>query len=144
MDVTVLIGSGEFSDNEEKRKFAQKAVKKLATALKHCPNEFTAVQPVPTARVPIVRAEFVYSACHAGALPDASTKSVHCDISIENRLAVHNTRLLRAYGKLDSRFLEVAKPLKLWGRARKIIGGTGGLLTSYALNLMLLFYLQVK
>jgi len=43
---------------------------------------------------------------------------------------------------LDPRVLKLCQLVKLWGKRRKVSGGSQGRISSYAYNLMVIFYLQ--
>jgi DNA polymerase sigma len=45
---------------------------------------------------------------------------LHCDIGINNLLAVENSRLLRDYAVVDGRFRALAYIVKHWSSARRI------------------------
>ena len=66
---------------------------------------------------------------------------LHCDVGWQNRLALHNTALLRAYSKLDSRVREIVLFVKYWTKCRVISRPRYGTLCSYGYVLMILYYL---
>eukprot|EP00927_Polykrikos_kofoidii_P005814 TRINITY_DN12314_c0_g1_i2.p1 TRINITY_DN12314_c0_g1~~TRINITY_DN12314_c0_g1_i2.p1 ORF type:complete len:504 (-),score=74.13 TRINITY_DN12314_c0_g1_i2:86-1597(-) len=67
---------------------------------------------------------------------------VACDISINNTLAVVNSRLLAQYTKMDDRLCVLGRCLKVWAEARGINDRFRGTLSSFALSLMLIHFLQ--
>lgn len=81
------------------------------------------------ARVPILKFSDAFSGCH-------------CDLSVNNEMAVRNTHLLRAYSKMDDRVRPLVMAVKKWASARKINDATQGTLSSYAIVLMCIHYLQ--
>jgi len=81
------------------------------------------------ARVPILKFSDAFSGCH-------------CDLSVNNEMAVRNTHLLRAYSKMDDRVRPLVMAVKKWASARKINDATQGTLSSYAIVLMCVHYLQ--
>ncbi|CAD7968027.1 unnamed protein product [Amoebophrya sp. A25] len=65
-----------------------------------------------------------------------------CDISVNNVLAVLNSRLVGEYVRLDKRVYEVGMCLKAWASTRGINDRSRGTLSSFSLILMLIHYLQ--
>ena len=116
------------ADPQKLRKREQKQVKQLA-ALMRRDSSFVMTEAVPLARVPIVRCLLAVG-------------GIQCDVSFGNDLAVENSRLLHAYMRADPRARPLALVLSAWGKARGVVGATEGGLTSYALLLMLLGFLQ--
>jgi DNA polymerase sigma len=66
------------------------------------------------------------------------------DISINNTLAVHNTRLLSTYAGLDKRVSELAKCIKHWALHRNLSDAAEGTLSSYAWSLLAIQHLQME
>ncbi|EPX73304.1 poly(A) polymerase Cid1 [Schizosaccharomyces octosporus yFS286] len=64
-----------------------------------------------------------------------------CDIGFNNRLAIHNTKLLSSYSRLDSRFRPLMLLVKYWAKQKRINSPYFGTLSSYGYALMLLYYL---
>ena len=64
------------------------------------------------------------------------------DISINNNSGIRNTFLLRTYSRLDSRVRPLVVIAKEWAKSNNVCNSKSGLLSSYALNLMVLFFLQ--
>lgn len=64
------------------------------------------------------------------------------DVSIENTIAIENTRLIGLYMDLDSRVKPLAFALKVWCKSRAISHPRDGTLSSYSYTLMLIHYLQ--
>eukprot|EP00928_Gymnodinium_smaydae_P079982 TRINITY_DN63795_c0_g1_i1.p1 TRINITY_DN63795_c0_g1~~TRINITY_DN63795_c0_g1_i1.p1 ORF type:complete len:470 (-),score=53.26 TRINITY_DN63795_c0_g1_i1:216-1580(-) len=67
---------------------------------------------------------------------------VACDVSVNNILAVANSRLLGAYSALDPRVRVLGLCLKAWAQARGINDRSRGTLSSFAIALMLIHFLQ--
>jgi len=67
---------------------------------------------------------------------------VACDISVNNVLAVVNSRLLGQYVRLDDRVRTLGLCLKAWAQARGINDRSRGTVSSFALVLMLIHFLQ--
>uniref|UniRef100_A0AC34G2C7 PAP-associated domain-containing protein n=1 Tax=Panagrolaimus sp. ES5 TaxID=591445 RepID=A0AC34G2C7_9BILA len=55
---------------------------------------------------------------------------------------IYNTFMLANYAKIDERFSRLAKVIRSWGKRSEIINPANGGLSSYAVNLMLLHFLQ--
>ncbi|EDQ85887.1 uncharacterized protein MONBRDRAFT_28850 [Monosiga brevicollis MX1] len=65
-----------------------------------------------------------------------------CDVSVSNRLALCNTRLLEAYCLLDERYRPLGYFLKKWCKAVGLHDASQGGFSSYAMTMMLLASLQ--
>ena len=59
------------------------------------------VQYKTHARIPIIK---VFARRHVGGGPGAKWNRFNADISVGNLLAIHNTRLVKAYTQVDDRF----------------------------------------
>ena len=70
------------------------------------------------------------------------THGIECDICVDNELAVHNTRLLKAYASLDPRVRAVGLFVKAWASKRGVKRSDSGTLSSYAWIILSIFYLQ--
>ena len=67
---------------------------------------------------------------------------IEVDISINNSLALHNTKLLRTYSELDERVKELALCVKYWARHRHLSDAPNGTLSSYAWSILTIYHLQ--
>lgn len=65
------------------------------------------------------------------------------DLCVNRPLGTHNSNLIRAYMDLDPRVRPLAFVLKAWSKFARIHNSSGGL-SSYALYLLLVFYLQTR
>ncbi|RUS73657.1 hypothetical protein EGW08_018589 [Elysia chlorotica] len=92
---------------------------------------FSEVIFVPSTRCPIIK--FIHK-----------PTGIQCDLSLNNKKALYNTRLLRLYAT-DPRVRQVVFAVRLWAKFRGLSGRLGpsnsNLLTSYALTLLALYYL---
>ncbi|BFZ65401.1 hypothetical protein YB2330_006567 [Saitoella coloradoensis] len=87
---------------------------------------------VPGAKVPIVK------------VWDAELM-VACDMNVNNTLALHNTKLVKAYVELDSRVRPLAMIIKYWAKRRILNDAAGGgTLTSYTWICMIINFLQMR
>ncbi|BFZ55480.1 hypothetical protein PYCC9005_002521 [Savitreella phatthalungensis] len=64
------------------------------------------------------------------------------DVSIENTVAIENTKLIKLYCDLDSRVRPLLFALKTWCKSRAISHPEEGSLSSYSWTLLMLHYLQ--
>ncbi|XP_072141337.1 terminal uridylyltransferase 7-like [Dermacentor andersoni] len=67
---------------------------------------------------------------------------LECDISLNNTLAQHNTRLLKAYSKIDERVRILGYTFKHFAKICDIGDASRGSLSSYAYILLTIYYLQ--
>lgn len=88
----------------------------------------TKIVTVPFARVPVIK--FVVSG------------EFHCDMCIDNELAVHNTQLLRLYAALDDRARLLGCLVKYWAKSRAINDSTAGTFSSYTYVVLVIHFLQ--
>ncbi len=86
------------------------------------------VQIITGAKVPIVK--FI-----------DPRSGLHVDISINNTLALHNTRLLSSYANADSRVKELAICVKHWALHRNVSDSVNGTLSSYAWSILVINHL---
>ena len=69
-------------------------------------------------------------------------KNIELDITVQNKLPILNTRLIRFYSLLDQRFHIFGIFLKFWVKKNHIHGALDKFLTSYALLILIIHYLQ--
>ena len=68
--------------------------------------------------------------------------NINVDISVHNMLPIFNSYLIRLYGLFDQRFHIMGIYLKYWAKNNKIHGAQEGYLSSYALLIMIIHFLQ--
>ncbi|GJJ77701.1 speckle targeted PIP5K1A-regulated poly(A) polymerase [Entomortierella parvispora] len=85
---------------------------------------------LPTARTPIVT------------FYDPKTK-LTCDICVDQPLGVENSKLINNYRQLDDRFMPLWVAVRHLAKRHNILDGKKHYLSSYALALMLISYLQM-
>ena len=66
---------------------------------------------------------------------------LNVDISINNTLALYNTKLLAQYAKVDKRVRELALCIKYWALHRNISDPPNGTLSSYAWSILVINHL---
>ena len=74
-------------------------------------------------------------------LKDIET-NIDLDITVQNLLSITNSKLIRLYSLLDQRFHIFGIFLKLWVKKNKINGALDKFLSSYALLILIIHYLQ--
>ncbi|CEM39480.1 unnamed protein product [Vitrella brassicaformis CCMP3155] len=90
---------------------------------------FTNLTRILQARVPLLKITHEQS-------------GLEVDLCVENRLGVHNSRLLATYSQVDPRVSDLGRLVKAWAKDRQIVGSADGTLNSYAYMLLAIFYLQ--
>ncbi|GBM18147.1 Speckle targeted PIP5K1A-regulated poly(A) polymerase [Araneus ventricosus] len=105
----------------------EKQLRFLLRVLRRNRNEIKGAVYIP-AKCPIVK--FIVS----------HNYDVWCDLSFQHGLAKYNTELLRFFSVLDSRIKPLMITLRFWARHLKIV--KTGAFSSYAFNLLVIFFLQ--
>lgn len=104
----------------------KKAIKKISSMLRG--QGMDSVETITNAKVPLVK----FSDPRSG---------LQVDISINNSLALHNTKLLEAYCKLDKRVKELVTCVKYWALHRNLCDAWSGTLSSYAWTILVINHL---
>ncbi|CAK0811253.1 unnamed protein product [Prorocentrum cordatum] len=92
-------------------------------------SRFEVVRLVPGARIPVLSLRF--------------DGAVDVDLSCHNTEPLRNSQLLRAYAQVSPLVRGLALLVKLWSKAAGVCGAQSRNLTSYALALMAIYFLQV-
>lgn len=66
------------------------------------------------------------------------------DITVNNVLAIVNTKLLRDYAAIDERLMQLVFIIKLWAKRRQVNDSYRGTLSSYCYVLMCIHLLQQR
>ncbi|KAF9347646.1 hypothetical protein BGX26_000886 [Mortierella sp. AD094] len=123
MDVCVFLNSQQRAEEVSPVEFVERIGDRLEKD-----NEFENILQLKRARVPIVKLNHI--------------NGIACDIGYQNDLAIWNTRLLRAYCRIDTRVRDVVVVIKKWAKCRKINNPYTGSLSSYAYVLLVIHVLQ--
>ena len=68
--------------------------------------------------------------------------NIHIDITVHNLLPIYNSKMIRIYSLYDQRFHILGLFLKHWVKINKIKGSPNGYLSSYALLILIIHFLQ--
>ncbi|KAF9945465.1 hypothetical protein BGZ72_001313 [Mortierella alpina] len=91
--------------------------------------QYEVIVTIARARVPIVTFRY---------------RDILCDISINQKLSIHNSKLVKTYEAIDPRVKTIWFSLKHLAKKNGILSAKEGFLSSYALSMMLITYLQTR
>ncbi|XP_062595778.1 uncharacterized protein LOC134257153 [Saccostrea cucullata] len=88
-------------------------------------------QIIPSQRCPILR------------FTDYNSQ-IKCDLSINNKLALQNTRLLQTFSLFDARIKPLVYTIRYWAKVKDVAGNpkASNRLSSYALTMLVIYYLM--
>ncbi|ORZ20004.1 hypothetical protein BCR41DRAFT_369690 [Lobosporangium transversale] len=112
MDVCVFLNAKEGEEEVSPVEFVERIGDRLEKD-----SEFENILQLKRARVPIVKLNHI--------------NGIACDIGYQNDLAIWNTRLLRAYCRIDPRLRDIVVVVKTWAKRRKINNPYTGSLSRY-------------
>ncbi|KAF9137471.1 hypothetical protein BGX30_010184 [Mortierella sp. GBA39] len=107
------------------RDLGREPIRELASNLQD--SGWGPIKTIANARVPIV---------------SFTGHGIRCDMSINQPMGVFNSQLINAYQRIDPRFLGMWFGLRTLADKNGILGGSTGYLSSYALTMMLIVFLQ--
>lgn len=111
---------------------AKQAVQVLNDAIRTCPEledvGLTVTEVIKEARVPLLKCE--------------SAEGVAIDVSFNNTLPLHNSKLLRSYAGLHENVQLLGCLVKMWAKKRGVNDAHTGTLSGYSFVLMVIHYLQ--
>ena len=124
-DVDLVLSLGQETHREKNGKI----VKQLAARLRSARPAFASVHAIPGARVPIVTVA-------------SNAFGLTADISVNNKLPLANTQLLRTYMLIDDRVRRLCYVVKRWAKQRRLSEAFDHTPSSYAWVLLVIFYGQ--
>ncbi|CAE8621516.1 unnamed protein product, partial [Polarella glacialis] len=93
-------------------------------------GDFRLVCDLSSARVPLLKLKF--------------EERIEVDLTCDNRSALLNSQLLKAYGDIHPAVRDLVLLVKLWAKEEGVCGASLGNLSSYGLTLMVIYFLQVQ
>jgi hypothetical protein len=115
--------------SEEGRKLLVQELQNKLVPLLHEAGNFEVEEEIYAARIPICKLRWA--------------RCLDVDVSFCNTEPFANTQMLRAYSLLHTPARSLAVLVKLWAKGEYCCGAKEGHLSSYALTLMALYFLQV-
>jgi DNA polymerase sigma len=120
-------------DSQRKR-----LVYQVTRCLEDKQNEFSAMQPVAKARVPVVKGKW-----SSKPLPGKADRAIlDFDICFFNAIAYKNSSLLKEYTLFDERVAALIRLIKQWAKEHKIGSAMENCISSYTWSNLAIFYLQ--
>lgn len=127
LDVTCWIPGADLGPDVQRQAQQIISLKLLPHLRQHA--AFSIRDEVLGARVPVVKM------CFEGHLD--------VDVSCHNPMPLLNTRLLRAYARVDTRIRDLGVAVKIWAKGASVCDASRSHLSSYAFALMVVYFLQV-
>eukprot|EP00929_Paragymnodinium_shiwhaense_P039285 TRINITY_DN20661_c0_g1_i1.p1 TRINITY_DN20661_c0_g1~~TRINITY_DN20661_c0_g1_i1.p1 ORF type:complete len:617 (+),score=140.47 TRINITY_DN20661_c0_g1_i1:87-1937(+) len=128
LDVTCCQAGAKLGDDSQRQAAATLGDWILPTLQALYPS-FRLQEEILAARVPILKLRF--------------EDKLDVDLSCHNVKPLKNTRLLKAYSTIDKRILNLGLAIKLWAKATDVCGSSGRNLSSYAFNLLVIYFMHV-
>ena len=125
IDVSININTEQQCDEKEILNFFSQEFKKIYKNRKDIK-----VEKISESRVPIVEITL------------EELENITVSFSINNKLGVINSKMLKTYTLLDNRCQMLGILVKLWAKAQNVISAKNSFLSSYAYNLMVINFLQ--
>eukprot|EP00484_Ammonia_sp_Unknown_P001526 CAMPEP_0197021468 /NCGR_PEP_ID=MMETSP1384-20130603/2347_1 /TAXON_ID=29189 /ORGANISM="Ammonia sp." /LENGTH=1062 /DNA_ID=CAMNT_0042449301 /DNA_START=209 /DNA_END=3397 /DNA_ORIENTATION=- len=120
----------------------QEAVEAIAKALRNSnKNEFGSVEVVDSPKNAI-HGDYQQDIYHVKFFDKKSRRSV--DLVLNNLPEIGSSRFIAAYESIDPRFALLCRVVKYWAQQRKINNPLNGTLSTYALVLMVINFLQSR
>jgi len=121
---------GEITSNA-KKKHAQDFLRKLNKVLGSQKYGWRCIQFIPTARVPVLKMK-------------EKKNGSEVDITYNNLLPIHNTRLLKLYVDKFRPLGNLIRLVRHWAKCSNIHGAQKGYFSSYSWALMCIFFVQIQ
>lgn len=122
---------------KEYQRFMKNTVYAVCRKLERRTKEFDGMQPVPHARVPVVRGSYLQAKN-----PYKADGSLEFDICFLNDIAVVNSLLLRDYSRVDPRSKALMIAVKRWGKQHNLCSARDNRFSSYTWMNLVVYFLQ--
>ncbi|CAL1526621.1 unnamed protein product [Lymnaea stagnalis] len=128
----IKVGSPPLTQDQQRDIAIDDLIKQVMKILNSRSHIYGETLIIPSHRCPIVK--FLHR-----------PTGIKCDLSLNNRKALYNSLLLRLYGS-EPRVHTLVSTVRLWAKFHELAGevGKGHILTSYALTLLVLFYVMTR
>jgi len=131
-DVDIVIHGVEPVDSDRSLGEGNSEVETLLKMRRHFETSsiFEVLGVIERARVPLLLLRY--------------SDEVEVDLSINNTVALRETRLARAYATLHPRVVELGVLVKFWAKGHHLCGAKKGYISSWAFLLLTFYFLQVS